>query len=257
MIGLVRPIATLALCVLFAGPAHAAGESEIKSQDWTFDGPLGTFDQAQLQRGYKIYKEVCSACHSLQYIRFRNLGQPGGPAFSEGSIEALAAGVKVMGDPDDKGERRERPGRAADSLPGPYANEGEARAANGGALPPDLSLIAKAREGGPDYIYALLTGYAEPPADIKMTEGMHYNKAFPGHQLAMPQPLQDGAVEYTDGTAATLDHYARDIAAFLMWTAEPTLEERHALGFRIMLFLIVLAGLTYAAKIRIWKRIKH
>ena len=238
-------------------PARAAEEVNIPGQSWSFEAPFGTFDRAQLQRGYKVYKEVCAACHGIRLLHFRNLGEPGGPGFSEGQVRALAAEAQVTDGPDDSGEMFERPGRPSDRLKSPYPNDEAARAANGGALPPDLSVMAKARGGGPDYIYALLIGYRDAPADMQLAEGMNYNAYFPGHQIAMPPPLSDGQVEYTDGSPVTVQQYARDVAAFLMWAAEPKLEERHELGFRIMIYLLVLAAFLFLAKRRVWSRLAH
>lgn len=248
LIGLVLPGAALAQ----QGNGHGA---EIRAQDWSFAPPFGRFDKAQLQRGYKVYKFVCSNCHSMRLLSYRNLGEPGGPSFSPQAVEALAAQVQVTDGPDDTGKMFQRPGRPSDRFRSPYANEQAARAANHGALPPDLSVIAKARAGGPDYIYSLLTGYAEPPSDMKMSQGMQYNTAFPGHQIAMPSPLVDGVVEYTDGTAPTVDNYAKDVSAFLMWAAEPKLEERYKVGARMMIFLLVFAVIMYLSKRAVWARL--
>lgn len=251
------PAATLGLA-LAAGTAQAAGDApEIKSQSWSFSGPFGMFDRGQLQRGYKIYKNVCAGCHGMRLLYFRNLGQSGGPEFSEEAVNALAAEVEVQDGPNDEGEMFTRPAKPSDAFPSPFANDNAARAANNGALPPDLSVIAKARAGGPDYLYALLTGYGEPPADMKMSEGMNYNAAFPGHQIAMAAPLSEDSVEYTDGSPQTVEQYARDVAAFLMWAAEPKLEERHKIGFRFMIYLLLLVGLLYLAKRRVWSNLKH
>lgn len=228
---------------------------EIKAQDWSFSPPFGMYDQAQLQRGFHVYKSVCSNCHSMRLLSYRNLGEPGGPHFSEKAVETLASEVQVTDGPNDKGEMFQRPGRPSDHFRSPYPNDEAARVANRGALPPDLSVIAKAREGGSDYIYALLTGYAKAPADFKMTKGMQYNKAFAGHQIAMPPPLVDGVVPYTDGTKPTVDNYAKDVSAFLMWAAEPKLEERHKLGARVMIFLIVFAVIMYLSKRAVWARL--
>lgn len=274
--------AALLAAALFAGPVRAAeGEPEIGPQDWSFAGPFGRFDPAQLQRGYKVYKEVCAACHSMQLLHFRNLGQPGGPGFSEAAVKALAASVEVTDGPNDEGEMFTRPGRPADRFPSPFKNDQAARAANNGALPPDLSVITKARgihrdipwylepyywaadivtgyeEKGADYLYALLTGYKEAPSGMKMSEGMIYNTAFPGHQIAMPAPLSAEQVEYTDGTAPTVENYARDVTAFLYWAGEPTLMERRKVGFRMMIYLVLLAGFLYFAKRRVWSTIAH
>jgi cytochrome c1 len=240
-----------------AGPAQEASSHapEIDSQRWSFKGPFGAFDNAQLQRGYAVYKTVCAGCHSMRLLSYRNLGEPGGPGFSPAAVEALAAEIQVTDGPNDKGEMFQRPGRPSDRFRSPYANEGAARAANRGALPPDLSVMAKARPGGADYIYALLTGYREAPAGFELAQGMHYNSAFPGHQIAMPPPLFDGSVAYTDGTAPTIDNYARDVSAFLMWAAEPKLEERHMLGGRVIVFLIAFVIIMFLAKRAVWGRL--
>lgn len=256
-----RMRATAVLLALIV-PGYALAEQngnnhdlQIEAQEWSFAPPFGGYDQAQLQRGYRVYKEVCANCHSMRLLSYRNLGDPGGPHFSEKAVETLASQVQVTDGPDDKGEMFQRPGRPSDRFRSPYPNEQAARVANRGALPPDLSVIAKAREGGPDYLYALLTGYEEPPADVEMSKGMQYNKAFPGHQIAMPNPLVDGVVPYTDGTKPTVDNYAKDVSAFLMWAAEPKLEERHKLGARVMIFLIVFAVIMYLSKRAVWSRL--
>lgn len=235
--------------------ASANQAPEIEHQDWTFSPPFGSYDNAQLQRGFQVYKEICSNCHSMRLLSYRNLGEPGGPEFSPKAVEAIASQVQVTDGPNEKGEMFQRPARPSDHFRSPFANEQLARDANGGALPPDLSVMAKAREGGPDYIYALLTGYAEPPAGFTVAQGMHYNKAFPGHQIAMPPPLSDGVVKYTDGTKGTLDNYARDVSAYLMWAAEPKLEERHKTGARVLIFLAVFAAIMYLAKRTVWARL--
>lgn len=228
---------------------------EIEAQDWTFAAPLGHFDRGQLQRGYKVYKFVCANCHSMDLLSYRNLGEPGGPGFSEKAVEVLASQNQITDGPDDKGKMFLRPAKPSDHFRAPYANDEAARVANGGALPPDLSVMAKARPGGPDYLYALMTGYEKPPGDMEMTKGMHYNAAFPGHQIAMPNPLSEGVVEYTDGTEPTVENYAKDVSAYLMWAAEPKLEERHKLGARVMIFLIVFAIIMFLAKKAVWARV--
>jgi cytochrome c1 len=227
----------------------------MEHQDWTFSPPFGSYDNAQLQRGFQVYKEICSNCHSMRLLSYRNLGEPGGPEFSPKAVEAIASQVQVTDGPNEKGEMFQRPARPSDLFRSPFANEQLARNANGGALPPDLSVMAKAREGGPDYIYAILTGYADAPAGFDLAQGMHYNKAFPGHQIAMPPPLSDGIVKYTDGTKGTLDNYARDVSAYLMWAAEPKLEERHKTGARVLIFLAVFAAIMYLAKRTVWARL--
>lgn len=259
------------------------GEHEIERQAWPFAGFTGQFDKAQLQRGFQVYKEVCVACHGLKRLSFRNLAEPGGPEFPEEAVKKLAAEWpnQITDGPNDEGKMFERPAKLSDPIRGPYHNDKEARASQNGALPPDLSIIAKARgvhrdpswithgflmlgdvikgyqEGGPDYIYALLTGYGDPPADFKMADGMNYNNTFAGHQVAMPPPLSDGAVPYQDGTKPTLDNYAHDVAAFLAWAADPTLDQRKRIGWQVMLYLLVTTVLLYLAKKRIWSAIKH
>jgi len=249
----------------------AEGAPTPPSLKWSFAGPLGKFDQGQLQRGLKVYKEVCAACHGLSFVAFRNLADPGGPGYSPAQAAAFASEYKVKDGPDDKGEMFERNGRPADYFPSPYPNEQAARASNGGAYPPDLSLIAKARgyergfpqfvfdaftqfqEKGPNYLDALLQGYEDKaPAGFALPEGSYYNKFFPGHAIKMPKPLSDGQVTYDYGSPATVQQYAKDVSAFLMWTAEPHLEARKRLGLQVMIFLIVLSGLLYFTKKKVW-----
>jgi cytochrome c1 len=243
------------------------------AQSWSFAGPFGTYNQAQLQRGFKVYKEVCSNCHSMDYVAFRNLADPGGPGYNDGQVEALAATYKIK-DVDEQGNPNERSGRPADYFPSPFPNELAAKAANGGVAPPDMSTLAKARtyqrgfpwfifdffttyqEEGPDYIAALMTGFVPPPAGFKVPEGRHYNKYFPGHVIAMPPPLQDGQVTYDDGAPQTVEQYGKDVAAFLMWAAEPKLVQRHRIGFQVMIFLIVLSGLLYFTKKKVWHEVE-
>jgi ubiquinol-cytochrome c reductase cytochrome b/c1 subunit len=259
---------------LFAGSAQSAKAEDHQdtppSQKWSFAGPFGKYDRGALQRGYKVYKEVCATCHSMNLIYFRNLADPGGPGFSVAQASSVAAEYKVKDGPNDAGEMFERPGRLADRFPAPFANDNAARAANGGALPPDLSLIAKARsyargfpkfifdfftqfqEQGPNYVYALLHGYVDPPKDFKLPEGSYYNVFFPGHAIKMPKPISDDQVTYDDGSPQKLDQYARDVSTFLMWTAEPHMEARKRLGLQVMIFLIIFAGLLYFTKKKVW-----
>jgi cytochrome c1 len=260
-------LATVAALLLAAAGASLTEEpgaaansnhaSKIAHQSWSFSAPFGTFDRTQLQRGFQVYKEVCSNCHSMRLLSYRNLGEPGGPEFSPKAVEVLASQVQVTDGPNETGEMFQRPARPSDRFRSPFANDQLARLANNGALPPDLSVIAKARKGGPDYIYALLTGYREPPPGFEVAQGMHYNAAFPGHQIAMPQPLRDGVISYTDGTKPTLDNYARDVSAYLMWAAEPRLEERHKTGTWVMIFLIVFVVIMYLAKRGVWAGLHH
>ena len=270
--------AAVAVATLTGGAALAAeGTPNPPRLSWSFANVFGTFDRAQLQRGFKVYREVCQSCHQLK-IPFRTLAQNGGPQFSVAQVTALAAEYKIQDGPNDAGDMFERPGRAADSIPWTFANENAAASANGGKAPPALQLMAKARgfergfpwfivdvlpflqyqEHGPDYIHALLVGYEEAPAGFTVPPGGHYNKYFPGHVIAMPKPISDGQVEYPKGADGkspvpeTVDQYARDMSAFLMWTAEPALEQRKRIGFMVIIFLGVFAYLMYYAKKKVW-----
>jgi ubiquinol-cytochrome c reductase cytochrome b/c1 subunit len=243
-------------------------------QHWSFAGPFGIYDPAQLQRGFKVYREVCSVCHSLKLLAFRNLADPGGPGFTEAQAAAIASSFQVTDGPNDQGQMFQRPGRISDYFPPPFPNDQTARAALGGKLPPDMSVLAKARsyewgfpqfifdaftayqEDGPDYIHAIVNGYADAPPGFTLPPGTQYNKYFPGHSIGMPKPLTDGQVEYTDGTPTTVDQYGKDVAAFLMWAAEPKLIERKRLGFQVMVFLIVFTGLLYFTKKRVWEAVE-
>lgn len=244
---LVTAVALVALAVV---PAMAADAPKPAKQEWSFNGPFGTYDRASLQRGFQVYKEVCSACHAMHQLYYRNLAALG---YNEAEIKALAASVEVTDGPNDNGEMFTRQGRPYDRFKAPFPNDNAARAANNGAYPPDLSVITKARPHGADYIYALLTGYKEPPAGVKLTDGMQYNAAFGGGQIAMASPLSEGAVEYKDGTKPTVPQLAKDVTTFLAWAAEPEMEERKRMGFKVMLFLLILSGVLYAAMRRIWK----
>lgn len=271
----------LALATAAVSAQAAEGGPKPPQQHWSFSGPFGTFDRAQLQRGFKVVKEVCANCHAMNLgnaVRIRNLAQPGGPEFTPGQVAALAATYQVTDGPNDQGEMFQRPGRPADNFPAPFPNEQAARAANGGAYPPDLSVLAKARtyergfptfifdiftqyqEQGPDYIVALLNGYTKPPEGMTLLPGQNYNTYMPGHLIAMPQPLQDGQVEYPKGpdgkpqVPETVHQYAEDVAAFLVWMAEPHMEARKRLGFQVMIFLAIFAGLLYYTKKKIWAR---
>jgi ubiquinol-cytochrome c reductase cytochrome c1 subunit len=238
------------LAGLIISGAQAQEEApEPIERDWSHEGLLGTFDRAAAQRGVQVYREVCATCHSLDYLAVRHLEALG---FGEEQVDAIAAEYTVTDGPNDQGEMFEREGQASDYFPAPYPNEEAARAANGGALPPDLSLITKAREGGSDYVYSVLAGYEEPPTDVEPREGMYYNRYFPGHWIAMPPPLSEGVIEYADGTPATVEQMANDVTVFLSWAAEPTLEERKQTGLKVMIFLIIFGGLLYATKRRVW-----
>ena len=246
---------TVAASLFVASPVLAAGEAvPIPDTRFSFDGLFGTFDRGSAQRGFQVYKEVCSACHSMRLLSYRNLLDIG---LSEAEVRAIAASYQVTDGPNDEGAMFERPARLSDRFRRPHANDQAARAANNGALPPDLSVITKARQSGADYIHALLTGYRDPPPGVTLMDGMYYNEYYPGHQIAMPSVLNDGQVEYADRTNASVDQMARDISTFLAWAAEPELERRKQLGVKIMIFLAILGGLVYATKRRIWADVKH
>jgi ubiquinol-cytochrome c reductase cytochrome c1 subunit len=237
-------LATLAC----ATPAKAQDDAELPKQNWSFSGPFGTFDRAAEQRGFQVYNEVCSVCHSLKLGYYRNLE---GIDLSADQIKAVAASKMVPTIGDD-GQPAERPALPSDHFRSPYPNDKAARAALNGALPPDLSVIEKAREGGADYIFAILTGYGEAPAGVKVGEGLNYNKYFPGHQIAMPAPLTDDRVTYADGTKATVEQEARDVATFLTYMANPEMEQRKRMGVKVIVFLLLLTGVTYTVKRKVW-----
>ena len=243
------PLAAAAALIgsLAIAPAQAQ-EASLVHQNWSFDGPFGTYDKAAAQRGFQIYKEVCSACHSLKEAYYRDLA---GIGLSAEQIKAVAKDVQVD-DIGDDGQPMQRPALPSDHFHSPFPNTRAARAANNGAVPPDLSVITLARAGGADYVYAVLTGYSDPPAGMKMADGMNYNAAFPGNQIAMPEPLSDGRVTYADGTPATVRQEAHDVVTFLAYISEPEMEQRKALGVKIMLFLFVLTCVVYAVKRKIW-----
>jgi cytochrome c1 len=271
-----RTILALALSVSLAGSllglstatSFAAGEAPVPPrQKWSFAGPFGQYDKGQLQRGFKVYREVCGVCHGLNLLSFRNLTEIG---FSEGQVKTIAAEYKVQDGPNDQGEMFEREGRPADRFPPPWPNENAARVRYNG-VPPDFSVLAKARgyergfpwfifdvftqfqEQGVDYIHALLVGYEDkPPQGFQLPPGSFYNKYFPGHAIAMPPPLTPQRVDYTDGSPTTVEQYSRDVTAFMMWAAEPTMEKRKRIGFQVMIFLLVFAGLLYFTKKKVW-----
>jgi len=244
----------LAIGVGLGGAARALEEApEPPHQQWPFEGVFGTYDTAASQRGFQVYKEVCSACHAVKHLAFRNLEEIG---YTEDQVKGIAAQYQVTDGPNDEGQMFQRPARPSDPIPGPFPNDQAARAANNGALPPDLSLITKAREGGPDYVYAILNGFKDPPAVFKVNEGMYYNQYFTGHQIKMPPPLtQTDQLKYADGTQATVPQMSHDVVSFLSWAAEPNLNDRHRIGFKVILFLIIATGVFYAAKRKIWSRI--
>ena len=235
----------------FATPALAEDEAPppLPHPGWSFGGIFGTYDRAALQRGFQVYSEVCSNCHSMNLLHYRDLAALG---YTNDEIKAIAAQKQVTAGPNDQGDMFQRPAQPADPFVAPYANDEQARAAHNGALPPDLSDIVKARDGGVDYIYGILTGFTDAPANFKLNDGMSYNAYFPGHQIAMPQPLSDGSVTYADGTKATLPQEAHDVVTFLAWASHPNMEERKRVGAKTILFLLAMTGVLYAAKRKVW-----
>ena len=242
--------------VLYQNHSISAEKVKFLETDWTFKGLFGKYDRASLQRGYQVYTEVCAACHSMQYLSYRNLAEPGGPEFTEEEAKFIAASFEVLDGPNSDGEMFTRPAKLSDKFVMPYENVEASKAANGGAYPPDMSVLAKARKGGADYIYSLLLGYDDPPADIKLDDGVYYNKYMYGNKIKMSAPLSDGIIEYSDGTEATQEQMAKDITTFLMWSAEPHLETRHKTGFRVIVYLIILSILVYLTMKKIWSRVE-
>ncbi len=233
--------------------AQAAGESvAIPDAGFSFNGIFGTYDRASAQRGFQVYQQVCASCHAAHLLSYRNLRDLG---LTEAQVAAIASQVQIQDGPNDEGQMFERPGRPSDRFRSPFPNPQAARASNNGAMPPDLSVIAKARAGGANYLYALLTGYEDPPAGMTLGEGMNYNRYFPGHQIAMARPLNPDQVEYADGTPATIENMSRDVSTFLAWAAEPEAEERRAMGVKIIIFLTLLAGLAYVVKRKVWANV--
>ena len=274
-------LAALGLALIGSPALASGGATELKHVAWSFDGPFGKYDPAQLQRGYKVYREVCAACHSMKLVSFRNLGDKGGPFYDpeypnpndNPYVKALAKDIQVADIDSETGDAIQRPAIPADRFPSPFANDAAAAASNGGAVPPDLSVIAKARTGGPNYIYSLLTGYRNPPAGLKVGAGQNYNIYFPGdlsgswtgdHKhvpkggfLAMPPQLADGKVTFDDGKPSTVDQQAKDVSAFLMWAAEPKMMDRKQFGLGAMIYLLIFTVLLYFSYRRVWKNVAH
>ncbi len=242
-------LAILAAPQMIGQPAYAQEAGSLPHQSWSFNGPFGTYDRAALQRGFQIYSEVCSNCHSMRLLSYRDLTALG---YTEDEVKAIAGQKQVTDGPNDQGDMFQRPAQPSDHFVPPYPNDQANRAAHNGALPPDLSLIIKAREGGADYVYDLLTGYTPPPPGVTIPDTMQYNTWFPGHQLAMPPPLSDDVVTFADGTKASLQNEAHDVVTFLSWAAEPRMEERKRTGAKVLIFLLVMTGVLYAAKRKIW-----
>ena len=247
------------LIILFIGysfGSYSAEKVEYLKTDWSFKGLFGKFDRGALQRGYQVYTEVCSSCHSMKYLSYRNLSEKGGPEFTVEQAKAIAASFEVKDGPNADGEMFTRPGKLSDKFVMPYENVKAAQAANGGAYPPDMSVLVKARGGGANYIYSLLQGYEDPPAGVTLDDGVYYNKFMYGNKIKMANQLSDGLVEYGDGTQATVEQMSKDVTTFLMWTAEPHLEARHQMGFKVIVYLIILTILVYFSMKKIWSRIE-
>jgi ubiquinol-cytochrome c reductase cytochrome c1 subunit len=254
MLKLIKSLSAAALLsvVAFSGANAASSAISYDSVDWQHTGVFGTYDRASAQRGLQVYQEVCASCHGMNLVAFRTLADLG---FTADEVKALSKEYDFEGGPDDDGEMFERAGKPSDKFPDPFANEKAARASNSGAFPPDLSLIIKARAGGENYLYSLLTGYDDAPEGFELPEGMNYNKYFSGHKIAMPAPLIEEGVEYSDGTKATIEQMAKDVTVFLAWAGEPKLEQRKNMGLKVILFLLVLSGLLYAVKRKVWSEL--
>ena len=246
------------LIIFFTMLSNLAYSGENKAEfiknNWSFKGIFGTFDRASLQRGYQVYQEVCSGCHSVQHLSYRNLSETGGPEFSLEEAKAIAAQFEVIDGPNEDGEMFTRSGRLPDKFVSPFPNVKAAAAANGGAYPPDMSVLAKARKGGADYIYSLLMGYEEAPAGYELDDGVYYNKYMSSHKIKMAEPISDGIVEYADGTETTKAQISKDVTTFLVWAADPHLEARHKMGFKVFFYLIILLTLVYLSKQKVWSR---
>ena len=253
---LIKLLSILAFISLASTNANSAETAKLLKTDWSFKGLFGIFDRGALQRGYQVYTEVCASCHSMKYVSYRNLGEKGGPEFSEAEVKAIAASFEVTDGPNADGEMFIRPGKPSDKFVLPYENVKAAQAANGGAYPPDMSVLVKARGGGVDYIYSLLQGYEEAPSGITLDEGVHYNKYMYGNKIRMSAPLSDDLVEYGDGTKASVEQMSKDVTTFLMWAAEPHLESRHQMGFKAIVYLIILTILVYFSMKKIWSRVE-
>jgi ubiquinol-cytochrome c reductase cytochrome c1 subunit len=253
---LFKLLSIITLICFVSVQANSAETAKLLKTDWSFKGLFGKFDRASLQRGYQVYTEVCSSCHSMKYLSYRNLGEKGGPEFSEAEVKAIAASFEVTDGPNAEGEMFLRPAKLSDKFVKPYENVKAAEAANGGAYPPDMSVLVKARSGGVDYIYSLLQGYDDAPSGMILDDGVHYNKYMYGNKIKMSAPLSEGIVEYGDGTEATVEQMSKDVTTFLMWAAEPHLESRHQMGFKAILYLIVLTILVYFSMKKIWSRVE-
>ena len=253
MKNIIKLIYFIFLSLFFLSHNLLAGEvkKQLLTSDWSFKGYFGKFDRGSLQRGYQVYTEVCASCHSMKYLSYRNLAEKGGPEFSEEQAKAIAANFEVTDGPNDDGDMFTRPAKLSDKFAQPYRNVKEAMASNGGAYPPDMSVLVKARSGGADYIYSLLLGYEDPPSETTLDDGVYYNRYMYGNNIKMPKPFMDGQVEYNDGTEATEQQMAKDVVTFLAWAADPHLEARQKLGFKAIRYLNIISILPYLSMNRI------
>jgi ubiquinol-cytochrome c reductase cytochrome c1 subunit len=253
-----KTIFILFILLAFNNQKIEAGENnkELLKVDWSFKGVFGKFDRASLQRGYQVYTEVCASCHSMKLLSYRNLTEKGGPEFSEEQAKAIASNFELTDGPNSDGEMFTRAAKLSDKFVKPYQNIQEAKASNGGSYPPDMSVLVKARGGGANYIYSVLLGYDDPPSDVTIDDGVYYNTYMTGNKIMMPNPLSEGLVEYNDGTKATEEQMAKDVVTFLAWAAEPHLEARHKIGFKAIIYLIILTILAYFSMKRLWSRIE-
>ena len=242
------------LCVIPVAAISEESRVELIETNWSFDGIFGTFDRSSLQRGYQVYQEVCSGCHSVQHLSYRNLHEPGGPEFSKEEAKVIASQFEIIDGPNSEGEMFTRQARLSDKFVKPYPNIEASTSANGGAYPPDMSVLAKARAGGADYIYSLLLGYEEPPQGFELDDGVYYNKYMLCKKIKMSSPLMEGIVEYSDGTEASIEQMSKDITTFLVWSSEPHLEAQHKMGFKTIIYLIILLSLVYLSKKKVWSR---
>ena len=258
MKNIIKLIYFIFLSLIFLSHNLLAGEEkkQLLTSNWSFKGYFGKFDRGSLQRGYQVYTEVCASCHSMKYLSYRNLAEKGGPEFSEEQAKAIAANFEVTDGPNDDGDMFTRPAKLSDKFAQPYRNVKEAMASNGGAYPPDMSVLVKARSGGADYIYSLLLGYEDSSSDVILDDGVYYNVYMYGNNIKMPKPFMDGQVEYNDGTEATEQQMAKDVTTFLAWSAEPHLEARHKIGFRAIIYLIVITIFVYFSMKKIWSRVE-
>ena len=256
MRNLVKLFSILVLFFFTVTQSQSAEKVDYLKPDWSFKGLFGKFDRGALQRGYQVYTEVCASCHSMKYVSYRNLGEKGGPEFSEAEVKAIAASFELTDGPNADGEMFTRPAKPSDKFVMPYENVKAAQAANGGAYPPDMSVLVKARGGGVDYIYSLLQGYEDPPSGVTLDDGVYYNKYMYGNKIRMAAPLSDDLLEYGDGTKATVEQMSKDVTTFLMWAAEPHLESRHQMGFKAIIYLIILTILVYFSMKKIWSRVE-